>query len=57
MDNDELYPDGRHYDELSGDDCFLHDSGDTGEMVAMFCDFNFIGARKCCDTNEDLNLR
>ena len=44
-------------ESFPGDECFLADSGEMGEMVAMFCDSNFIDVRKCCDTNEALNLR
>ena len=26
-------------------------------MVAVFCDYEFIEVRKCCDKNQNLNLR
>ena len=46
-----------HDEPISENDCFRNDPEEGGEIVAMFCAVGFLEVQKCCDINEDLNLR
>ena len=48
------------YHDLNETGCFNSmGSSDESEhhMVAVFCDYEFIEVRKCCDKHQNLNLR
>ena len=67
----EYYDDGGEYNEAvdemrqdfneTGCMAFMDDDNcyeDTKhQMIAVFCDYEFIEIRKCCDKNHNLNLR
>ena len=66
--SDEYYDDGGDYSEtnetgcmsfMDGDNSYEDDSIETTkhQMIAVFCDYEFIEVRKCCDKNHNLNLR
>ena len=58
------YEDDGAYDagefELNETGCFAsmdHSEESEHHMVAVFCDYEFIEVRKCCDKDQNLNLR
>ena len=66
--SEEYYDDGGDYSEanetgcmsfMDGDNSYEDDSIETTkhQMIAVFCDYEFIEVRKCCDKNHNLNLR
>ena len=57
--DDSYYPDSTDLD-LNETGCFgsMGSSEDAEHhMVAVFCDYEFIEVRKCCDKKQNLNLR
>ena len=44
-------------DDYNYEGCINHNYDKEHQMVAVFCDHPFTEIQKCCDTNENLNLR
>ena len=52
---DEMRQDFNETGCMADDDDSFEDT--THQMIAVFCDYEFIEIRKCCDKNHNLNLR